>query len=606
MDDSLLQEALRPFEFQVERKSFQAFLEAYMDQQHNDEAPIPPWVTFTQLPALQQRSEMLMKKTKAADGSGGDATVGGAKRRARVVFDETSTNGGGGTAVPSSSASSSGAAATNGSSTTPDQHNSAHRQAVVKKMKATMDQLHLLPNALFTDAAVVRDYFAVKALVEYLPMRSVVVNTPANLLQTPTFLSKVREIVDHLHAVGVTQQASHSARFKRLALRRAGGTGGAEGAVMGHHFGARHSFQLFIRSVLKLSATFVAGTVQLQATALSQRRSTGSNKEETYATLATNEIISYARSQGGAGSKSVSSFSRYSVLSSVEENTGMPHRVVPMIHLQSHGFQKDTRLLGRGGLASDAASSTDGLSSAGARSFKRGASMGQMSAHSSSRDLRSNHSSGVFDDNNSDTRSVVSAATHSGGGGAGGSSNSNNAPYVCPPWQLKQLDFWIALKGIVFRINTETKFLGAGRDPRPIPAGRATYYRIVLLPIFSGRDCTRTFAWSCCGCSLMDFMGIEEYVHAWRGKLVAAATAEDATLSQQHPSSSKASGTKAGVKQQLDSSPASTTLSSGTRLGDSPHEWPLAVRQHVDRIFSLFMEDFDVVGELQNGEDLWF
>ncbi len=96
-------------------------------------------------------------------------------------------------------------------------------------------------------------------------------------------------------------------------------------------------------------------------------------------------------------------------------------------------------------------------------------------------------------------------------------------------------------------------------------------------------------------------MGIEEYVHAWRSKLMAAATSDDA----QAPS--KAGGGRSpAAREREDAKTTAPALLAGTRLGDSPTEWPLAVRQHVDRIFTLFMEDFDVVGELQNGEGLWF
>lgn len=591
MDDAIFHEVVRPFAFEVERKSFQAFLEAYMDLAQSDEAPIPPWVTFTQLPALQQKSEMLKAK---ADGE----NTGG-KRRARVVFDVETTSGGGGGASVST-----GGGAAGPSSASASDSNSAHRQAIAKKMKSTMDALHLHPATTFSDAKVVRDYFAVKALVEHLPSRAVITNTPPTLLRTATFLTKVREIVDHLQAVGVTQQASHSARFKRLALRRAGGTGGAEGAVMGHHFGARHSFQMFLRSVLQLSPSFRNATPQLQAAALgalSQRRAGApGSREELFASLASSEVTSFARPEHGAPH-----WDRGEVLASVEEDTGMPARVVTMLHLQSHGFQKDTKLFGKG-LVSDSTSSADGLSTADGRSFKRGMSMGQMSTNSSSKDLKShsNQSSAAFaaDDQNSDTRSVVST-THGGSAGSTPSSN-HNAPFVCPPWQLKQLDFWISLKGIVFRINTETKFIAANREPRVIPAGRAVYYRVVLLPIYSGRDCTRSFAWNFCGCATMDFMGIEEYAHVWRSKLMTASADEQAPQPQHQLLKSSKQEPKAASRKTSDQEPPQQHPPS--RLGDRPVAWPVEVRRHVDQIFTLFMEDFDVVGELQDGSDLWF
>lgn len=559
-----------PFQFQVVRKSFSEFLDSYLDLSQSGDAPTPPWVIFTQLPTLQQRSGAHSQRSSNKHPTG-DAGDGNTKRKPRVVFDDEVKD----------PAGSSGVAASEGSS--------AHRQAVMKRMKSVMTTLHIQPNVDLSDAAAVREYFAVKSLVEYLPQQSMIANTSDVLLSTPAFLAKVKEVVDQLAVIGANQHAVQSARFKRLALRRAGGAAGAEGAIHGHHFGAKHSFQLFLRSVLAATppedrtadetphlerrGSAVAGKD------LRQAKQSGRTAHLRHATVEVQKACSVPQEALRIAS------SREAVLDSVEVSSGLPARVVSPLHLLSHSLQKDPRFFGKIG-ASDNLSSADGLSVAAGPSMRRAVSAGQLSTASSRQDLRSasNQSSGVYgadaaadSGDNSDTKSVRSSApSHKGGGGH---HTSQNAPYVCPTWQLKHHEFWISLKGIVFKINACHD--PAGSNGRTIPFGRALYYRLVLLPIFSGRDCTVAFAWLQRSCIAMDYCGIEDYVSLWRSKLFASSAAQPASSSRNPPENN-------------------------TEPLGSPQDWPRDVKDHINRLFALFMCDFDVVGELEGGEYLWF
>jgi hypothetical protein len=234
---------------------------------------------------------------------------------------------------------------------------------------------------------------------------------------------------------------------------------------------------------------------------------------------------------------------------------------------------------------------------------RRAMSMGQLSSLGSQKELRpgSTQSSAVFDaqqERDSDTRSVRSAATsHASGGAASGHLTS---PLVVPPWKLSQQEYWISLKGIVFRMNpavappSQASASASGlesdltssmstvtRSPN-VSSGRMLYYRLVLLPIYSGRDVTTAFAWLQRGCSTTDYLTLEPYVAQWRVRL---------NLAQQQDSTSP---------------PTDVTPPSPESCLGSPASWPDSLKERINSIFELFLHDFEVVGELENGQDLWF
>lgn len=554
--------ALQPFEFVVKRKSFSEFLEAYLDLPESSDAPTPPWVLFTQLPSLQQKSDFSkMKGEHTADHQQG-------KRKPRVVFDDE---------AQTSSSSTRGATTTDSGS--------AHRQAVAKKMKSILDSLHVHPSSDAESGDVVRQYFAVKSLVEFLPMQSLIANTNPSYFTTPVFITKAKEIVDHIASSNATQHANHSARFKRLALRRAGGSGGAEGAVIGHHYGARHAFQLFLRSLLAASKSDTqaeaANIIAKQGAAAGGarlRQQQAFLQQQLALTAATRELQSFEQLGRLLANADRMASDRNAVLGEVERETGLPPRVITALHLQSKGLQKDKRLLGKG---TDAVgSSADGASSVAKRSM----SLGQLSNHSSQKDLKASaQSSSAYDSaDNSDTKSVRSAATTAT---SGSHATQQVMPHVCPPWLLPQSEFWISLKGVVFRINASPRRDtlrspqknscddNASKKALSVPLGRALYYRLVLLPVFSGRDCTRALAWQQMSCSSMDFLGVEEYINAWRKKISESAV--------------KAS-------------------ENGSVLAGPANTWPAEVKENINKVFSVFLTDFDVVGELEHSESLWF
>lgn len=195
--------------------------------------------------------------------------------------------------------------------------------------------------------------------------------------------------------------------------------------------------------------------------------------------------------------------------------------VVSLLHLQCHACFKDRNLLLERPLIPQPTNTAEG----GAASPDRAT---------------------TDDETRSETRSL-----HSRSSASSFTRGQRNLP-------REDEEYWISLKGVVFRIRFDTA-----------SPGRNLYYRIVLAPIYSGQDCTR------------------RYLSLMRSQILRASKGGDYTPA--------ASSLLIGLA--LDEI---AKLEGVTSLKTSKEE-----AAHINGIFSLFLNDFDVVGELENGEELW-
>jgi hypothetical protein len=231
---------------------------------------------------------------------------------------------------------------------------------------------------------------------------------------------------------------------------------------------------------------------------------------------------------------------RETVLAAVMERTQLEHQTIPLLHLQCRALLKDKKLLRDPTLLE----SDEGTSRGG--SLSRSLSIaGSEDSNTLTRPSSSN----------SDTKSAVSI------------SGSRKLPKLQHISLNDKLEYWIALKGLVFRISFDK-----------CPAGRSAYYRAVLVPIFSGRECTFPFLALSVNFNPWDFLN-----------------AKERALTMQRSGS-----TSAPCKRVL--------AAAGIVSEEQSLDMLLSKEQkiHIDRIFALFLADFDLIGELEGYSHYWF
>lgn len=216
---------------------------------------------------------------------------------------------------------------------------------------------------------------------------------------------------------------------------------------------------------------------------------------------------------------------RQRLLDSVVDATGHAAQTISALHLQVHAFWRDKALL---------PFSTE---------------------HDEQQRLRAqfqafHHTMGGdgTGDEDSETRSVVSSHSHTSRSTTRSRSRTRGrAKHSLTASRTD--DLWISLKGLVFRINLNTE-----------SSGRNIYYKTILGPIYSGKDCTLHFAINTLGKDA-DFVG---------------ATRSDFGIDS------------------LDA------------VRDADGNFSRDVQDHLNQIFCVFLHDFTLIGALEGGENLWF
>ena len=366
----------------------------------------------------------------------------------------------------------------------------------------------------------VHNYFAAKSLIEWLPQNCLIPLVDPDYYNSAAFTATKQLEITTVAQEQLSTLSEAAAGFvakvsrTKLCSRR---------IECLHHWGTHHAFQLLLRSALERRGVAAAEGTKLGRGII--------------------ELDKSARPlipQGGIR------FDRKKLLDGVLERTQLPHLVIPLLHLQCRGLLKDKKLL-RDPHHSGAPSESESRAGSLSRTMSISSSISSGNGNAPRPTSSSSHSDTA--------KSAVSGMTSAGG---------RKAAKLQHLVFNEKLEYWIGLKGLVFRIDLEK-----------CSPGRAMYYRAVLLPAYSGRECTIPFLALASNYNSWDFLG-----------------AKDRAVQMQ----------RAG----LPVAPSKPILS--PIEGSLSLEMALTKEQkaHIDRIFSLFLADFDLIGELEGFEHFWF
>jgi hypothetical protein len=391
------------------------------------------------------------------------------------------------------------------------------RAATKKKALLLQESLDVKVDA----AQDVHDYFAVKSLVEWLPQSCFVPTVEADFYESAVFKATKSLEVTTIVQEQLSAQSETAAGFVAKVSRTKMCTRRPESL---HHWGCRHAIQMFLRAAL--------------------------DRREAHARCDGGKAGRLIVEQSPSGAPMLPAipcrYEKQALLDGVTERTQLPYLVIPLLHLQCRALLKDKKLLRDPHYASGVPD--DATSRAG--SLSRTMSIASDDSGPNTRPTSSS--------SHSDTKSAVSGMTSGGG---------RKAAKLQHVVFNEKLEYWIGLKGLVFRISFDK-----------CPPGRAAYYRAVLLPIFSGRECTFPFLALTVNFNSWDFL-----------------SAKERTMTMQRTGASMAA-------------PKPILSASGAASVNASLETLLSKEQkiHIDRIFALFLADFDLLGELEGYAHYWF
>lgn len=680
------------------KRPFLDFFDAYLLPQYaqSTAAPYPPWQTIPlkiaeHLDNVQQQQQLTQSQQQQPDAQ---------RRRPRVVFSDeatvTSSNNHNTTTTTTAAAASLHSIVSAAEAMTAKQ----------KKTRLLLDSLLVELKTDFPSDEAVRDYFAVKTLIENLPGANPASATatssdsasvssggggggsfPPSLIipcdpsdpshsssstfsatkgataAAPPPTTSIKALCDSLLAAhkravewvaavkggggggsdggggsgmggSSTSSSSASNRTAQLILRnhrasssveRLGTTNAASATAAAmidlldfpsHHFGARHAVQLFFRKILDLSRQPRHQQLTIaQTNHVTRTRGKAAGSEAKEAARGDDQLLRIVFEKTLFPVASPPSPPPTKHFEALFTAAAGPIMDVSTLHLQVHGHIADKHLIvsvnhlksqQKGGRSS-AAGTRIGTSSTTTQAQQEGSpatlrhqpSSGQLSQISGGDDHPQQHHTNV---DASDTRSVrsmsvTSTAPISGADHRRASSSLLGSVPLTPaslsaqahPLGSTPHDYWISLKGIVFSIDLSKE---------SIPAGRRLYYRVFLLPLFSGRECTRGLALlSAAANAHSDFLPYAQYCP----KLHRAA--ESFLLAGDPLWRSTSLPQRMLLLHQKQSR---SNNGEWEQLALHPSHWPDSVKQHVNRVFRLFLSDFHPIGKLKDVEDYWF